>query len=365
VRFWGKIFGTDKDYLIAECEMRDGAEDVEDEEDADAANDQEAAHGDDEQAEDADGNADAAQANDGDAAEDAPPQSQYKPPKDLPREVNAGVNKYVYFACNAAGDAWTRLPPVKPKHVALARQIRKFFTGHLSAPVQTFPPFPGTEAHLLRAQIARISAATHVSPVGYYVFDENEDVDEDAPRESFIKNEEYEGIAVEELTSPELANWVHHVQYLLPQGRCSWVNPKQDDEDAERDEEDEEGDGEEREQPEPETGPVLLSPLSEDAELDAGVSAWSVRTTSGQLPAYSSAVIASNRWPGAYAYAVGKQFGTVYVGWGLKYALEPYTPPLPEPVQSEYADVAAVTEGVDPTVEEEEAAKPKVRVLQV
>lgn len=41
------------------------------------------------------------------------------------------------------------------------------------------PPFPGLEKNLLRAQIARISAATSVSPIGYFRFDDNEE-EEDA-----------------------------------------------------------------------------------------------------------------------------------------------------------------------------------------
>lgn len=45
--------------------------------------------------------------------------------------------------------------------------------------IVSYPPFPGTEANYLRAQIARISAATHVSPQGYYIFEENEDDDEE------------------------------------------------------------------------------------------------------------------------------------------------------------------------------------------
>ena len=41
------------------------------------------------------------------------------------------------------------------------------------------PHFPGNEANYLRAQIARITAATHVSPLGYYAFDEEGDDEEE------------------------------------------------------------------------------------------------------------------------------------------------------------------------------------------
>lgn len=51
---------------------------------------------------------------------------------------------------------------------------------------------------------------------------------------------------------------------LSSQGRCSWYNPliKKDEEELEEEEEDEER--EEPDEPEPETGPPLLTPLSED-----------------------------------------------------------------------------------------------------
>ena len=45
--------------------------------------------------------------------------------------------------------------------------------------VVSYPPFPGNEANYLRAQIARISATTHISPLGYYMFEEEEDEDDE------------------------------------------------------------------------------------------------------------------------------------------------------------------------------------------
>lgn len=149
----------------------------------------------------------------------------------------------VYFVCNSPGiDDWLELPPVTPRQIAIARQITHLFTGSLDAGVSkrkklkrnlftiyiinnrrrrekksadvskrkyrngilwhserpifhvifmefafpqihTFPPFPGNEKNYLRAQIARISAGTQVSPIGYYVQKldvEDEDSDEDA-----------------------------------------------------------------------------------------------------------------------------------------------------------------------------------------
>jgi radial spoke head protein 4A len=73
---------------------------------------------------------------------------------------------------NQAGKPWIRLPLITPLHVQKSRQIKHFFTGRLDAQIVSYPPFPGTEANYLRAQISRISAATHISPLGFYRFDE-------------------------------------------------------------------------------------------------------------------------------------------------------------------------------------------------
>ena len=78
-----------------------------------------------------------------------------------------------------AGDQWIKLPHVKPIEIVLARQIKKLFTGNLTAPVMTFPPFPGKEINYLRAQIARISATTQISPTGFYQFEEEEEEPEE------------------------------------------------------------------------------------------------------------------------------------------------------------------------------------------
>ena len=42
-----------------------------------------------------------------------------------------------------------------------------------------YPPFPGSESNYLRAQIARISAGSHISPLGFYQFDEEEEEEEE------------------------------------------------------------------------------------------------------------------------------------------------------------------------------------------
>ena len=69
--------------------------------------------------------------------------------------------------------------------------------------------------------------------------------------------------------------------------------------------EEEEAEDEEEEIVEKETGPELLTPLSEDSVLDS-INPWSARKTSGLFPEHSIAVVRSNLWPGAYAFATEK-----------------------------------------------------------
>ena len=88
------------------------------------------------------------------------------------------------------------------------------------------------------------------------------------------------------------------------QGRCTWWNPVQKNED-DFEEEDEEEEKEEVDEPEPEVGPPLLTPLSEDAEIDS-MPPWTAKTSTSIIPQYAIAVLKSNLWPGAYAFCFEK-----------------------------------------------------------
>ena len=162
LRLWGKLLGTDGDYIVAEGEM-----DPEDEEDA----------------VDARGNA--------------------------IEKTGEGANKWTYFVTRFAGDDWVRLPNVTPHQVIVARQIRRYLTGNLDATVGGHPPFPGKEASYVRARIALITADTVVSPAGVYVASEEEGSNEVSLNE-------------EEFDAPELnalSGWAHHTLALNVLGR--------------------------------------------------------------------------------------------------------------------------------------------------
>ena len=92
---------------------------------------------------------------------------------------------------------------------------------------------------------------------------------------SIIINPEFEGLPNDQLLN--LANWVHHVPYLLPQGRTVWENPyakgskdENDDDDgsdrnSEQDASDDNNAGSEG--MEPESGPPMLNPANADDGL--------------------------------------------------------------------------------------------------
>lgn len=339
VRFWGKILGTEKNYIVAEVEYREG--------------DEEGQEGEEEEGEES-REEEADEAKEGE--DDNLPTPDYKPPPVIPKEeTGTGCNKKTYFVCNEPGGEWTKLPPVTPAQIVCARQIKKFFTGNLEAAVISYPPFPGTEINYLRAQIARISAGTHISPVDYYKFEEDDEDDSDGEgRDSFVENVEFEPPRVQELIDPSLSNWVHHVQHILPQGRCVWVNPTVKTETEDFEDEEEEEEREEPDEPVPEHGPPLLNPISEDSEVDS-MPAWSAGLTSNLVPQYAAAVLRSNLWPGACVFGLDKKFENLYIGWGHKYTAENYSPPAPAATQEEYPSGAEVTEVPDPTVDEERA----------
>lgn len=117
MRLWGRIYGTQKDYYVAEGEKESAA------------------------------------------AGDLPPDVE-------PR--GTGVNKYAYWVTDSVTGEWVELPDATPTTIRLARQIKRMFTGNLEAEVIVNPHFTGKEKDLLRAQIARIVQLHSLVPKGLY-----------------------------------------------------------------------------------------------------------------------------------------------------------------------------------------------------
>ena len=90
--FWGKVFGTRANYIIAEAEFQEGEGEDDDEEDT---------NGEEPNKEDSAMSNEVDEEEGSDIHRDEPPKSQWKPPPIIPKEEpKTGVNKKTYFVCN-------------------------------------------------------------------------------------------------------------------------------------------------------------------------------------------------------------------------------------------------------------------------
>ena len=81
---------------------------------------------------------------------------QEEEPKNKMEKRGKGVNATVFWVTNNLMDEWIQLPDCQPIHIEVARMIVHLPTGNLNANIDSCPPFPGKERHFLRAQLARI-----------------------------------------------------------------------------------------------------------------------------------------------------------------------------------------------------------------
>lgn len=318
-RFWGKITGTVRDYLIAECTYKDPKA----HEPAKAEEPAEVKPG---------------------AAEPVPAES-----------IGDGLNKFVYYVvgytCGPDSvfghytyDKWIKLPPVRPEYIMAARKIKKMFSGDLEAPVNSYPPFPGKEAEYLAAQVARITRGATMTIDGLWSVAENDETGETEIKLRQVGGEdpfEVKKSGPEGLTAEEgwKASWVHHPVYpsiLARMGRCTWpVKPVPEGEDPPEDEE-------EKEEPEP-----LNKNLEEEATV-GDIPPFSVRLATPMLGDFSPALLSSNRWIGAHTIALETKCVNVYVGNGLKYAgQQTFQVVMPPALPAECSDLLPGEEGSD------------------
>lgn len=250
-------------------------------------------------------------------------------PMDKTEPLGKGLNEFMYFVSNDILADWIQLPIVTPDQIKLARQMRRFLTGDLKAPVLGYPRFPYPEECYLRAQIARIAGATSICPKGLYVSPDDADAD-------LVEDEEFKGIPVSELKTAD--GWVHSRPYVLKQGRAiKWQAPDQDENEEQK---------QEQKEPEEEEDEVArLRGVGEDA-LDGLTACWSFKSEPNPVPSSSFpfpnavACVQSLTWPGAYAVAQtdskNTTFCNVYIGYGLKYLGKSYVPPPIPQIQSEF-----------------------------
>jgi hypothetical protein len=156
---WGKIYGTNKDYYVAEGEK------------------------------------DAPAAGEG--------QTEFAEARGNPN----GVNKYMYWVTDSVTGKWIDLPDVTPDCITKARQIKHLFSGDVDSDVITNPYFKWKEKVLLRAQIARITQSTTLTPDGLWK------KQEDNQREITEMGEEKKVLTFEQLS--KLDAWRHLVPGIL------------------------------------------------------------------------------------------------------------------------------------------------------
>ena len=138
-----------------------------------------------------------------------------------------GVNTFVFWVTDNLLNDWIQLPDVRPEQIIAARQIKHIFTGDLNCTIDTNPVFPGKERHLLRATLARIFAATAIAPKGLFEMAEPEDEGQ-KPEPKFA--EEFVIPGTDELKVLEA--WANLHPIILKAGRTEHVPPEGLDEEA-------------------------------------------------------------------------------------------------------------------------------------
>lgn len=322
-RFWGKILGIKNDYFIAELELT--------------------------------GKDAAAKTNPlAELSDYLPGLEEYVEPRGV------GANKYVYFCTTSVNGEWVMLPNAVPSQIKASREINKLFTGELSTPIWSHPPFPWTEKELLRSMIARITHSTCLAPMGYYEEKVDENAEEGAPAE--IARGAWEGFGATAPNTP--GSWAHARPYLRDNGRCSFATPPEEGEEgvspetkaaidkltADKEADANEAGGGEPEKPwyfqtleaeidwckgkfddlgkalaeNPKWKAKLKDPwllvVKEDAptfKVFGDTSTYNFADPIGPK-SYAVTVVESLRFPGAYTVAQGDNFANIYVGYGVK-----------------------------------------------
>ena len=166
ITFFGKIYGTQKDYYIVE------------------------------------------------ATEIDPPEN-FNYDNDMEKRKEDGVNKNVFYVTNDLFEKWVELPDVKPSQIKSSRLIKYTFTGNLENPIHSNPTFIGQEKHYLRCMIARIYHGAKLVPsINHYTVE-----DQESPFKPLTPAEKPKQLKYDDLIKME--NWIHFPPGILQCGRVS------------------------------------------------------------------------------------------------------------------------------------------------
>jgi hypothetical protein len=345
LRLWGKVLGTEGDYYVAEGLLQSIPKPPPD-----------------------------------DNAETPIPVMPDDPEYDVePR--GEGANSFTYWISLGATSPWERLPAARASQIVASRAIKKVLTGNMDAPVLSMPWFLGKERHLLRSQIARISATCSLAPKGYY----EEDAEAGIP--NAVKEAEDPLGAFPGAAELETADgWVHRMPHLMKIGKCSFPDISAAEDKL----------SELKGAAAAEASKALLTFQQEQAEQGGDIKpppptqgigedlmelytaappdstpAWTFKSF-GDQGAYpedkSHKVIAvrSTIWPGAVTVAQGTKFANIYVGYAMKTGslvppmegsglplnnTSPFLPLVPDPIMTEPDDLE---EQAEPNPKEED-----------
>ncbi len=266
-----------------------------------------------------------------------------------------GTNAQVFWVTDNILNDWIQLPECKPEYVCFSRMIKHVLTGDLNAQIDSNPPFPGKERHFLRAQLARIFAATMISPKGLYEIDEETN--------QMKMAEGFEWKSAEELNN--LEEWGNTNAAITNGGRTTHVAPDGLDDEAKEAYLAEQG----------EKDPLLerFRGINEHTPMPGLEFSW-VKKIVGDTQQYNQPgdkgpvsycvnVLKSLRWPGAYTVHKQGKFCSIYVGYGLKHGDASMNPTEPPEVQRDPEDQEEMPEPT-PLVAPQEPPEPDTDAVE-
>ena len=166
ISFFGKIYGSEKDYYVVE------------------------------------------------ATEIDPPEN-FNYDNDMEKRKEDGVNKNVFFVTNDLSEKWVELPDVKPSQIRISRQIKYTLTGNLENPIHSNPTFIGTEKHYLKCIIVRIYHGAKIVPsINHFTIE-----DPESPFKPLTPAEKPKQLKYNDLINMD--NWIHFPPGILACGRVS------------------------------------------------------------------------------------------------------------------------------------------------
>ena len=294
LKFFGIIYGTEKDYYIVQASDYESAE------------------------------------------ENKEGEKEEKDPK-IENRKEDGVNQFAYFATNDLTSEWVELPDVSPSQIIGSRLIRYTFTGDLNRNIYTNPYFNGQEKHYLRCQISRIYHGTKLVPtINHYNIEDPEN-----PFKAFTVNEKPKPFKHEDLIN--LKTWIHYPPSILKQGRVSHFIETPDEVDPEEFK---------KKQMELDPFEKRIKPITEDVFIQGASAISNIKIIPWKLSQYMedniyvnpyiklldetqpdfdpneqkdntanflAICIRSLRWPGAVNIWSGKETYFFYFGDGQKY----------------------------------------------